>query len=359
MILCDNFVFELQAVGGVSKVWAKNIERLDSTTLDLCFLEGPGVKSNAFRRELSLSHPVISEKGVVNLRRFCGPQVVSNVFHSSYYRTSKKTRFNVVTIHDFMNEMFPSSFRDPMLAYIKKRACYHADWIVVVSEKTKQDLLRHYPDIDPGIVEVIYNGVDEEFFPELTTASMVVRDETIEPGRYFLYVGTRGHCKNFPYVLSFLAEAHTQGLEYRLVIVGGGPLSDDERVRLSTLGLSTKVLLQLSGVTNATLRQLYSNCAALLIPSLYEGFGLPALEAARCGALVLASRGSALEEIVGETDYSFDLARKGEIARVLSLGLDNTAAATERTRILERSDLFSWDRSVQRLAEIYDDFDRR
>ena len=67
----------------------------------------------------------------------------------------------------------------------------------------------------------------------------------------------------------------------------------------------------------------YSNCTALLIPSIYEGFGLPALEAARCGALVLAARGSALDEIVGD-EYSFDLNRKDEILRVLALGFDNT-----------------------------------
>ena len=359
MILCDNFVFELQTVGGVSKYWAKNIERLDRKGIDLCFLEGPGVEGNVFRRELVLSHNVIPESGPITLRRFRGPRVASDVFHSSYYRFSKKSRFNVVTIHDFMNEMFPSSYRDPILARLKKHACNHADRILVVSECTKQDLLRYYPNVDPGVVEVIYNGVDDEFFPEPLTTSIMYKGVEVEPGRYFLYVGTRGHCKNFPYVLEFLSQARYQGLEYRLAIVGGGPLSDEERALAHKLGLPAETFLQLSGVGSDVLRRLYSNSAALLIPSHYEGFGLPALEAARCGALVLGSRGSALKEIVGETDFAFDLNREGEIARILSLGFTSAAVTSERDRVLKRSTMFSWDRSAERLAEIYDDFDCR
>lgn len=358
MILCDNFVFELQAMGGVSKYWAKSIERLDRTPLDLSFLEGAGVHANDFRRGLRLTHPVIPERGWATLRRFLGPGARSNVFHSSYYRISKKARFNVVTIHDFMNEMFPSTYRDPMLARIKKRACQHADRIIVVSERTRQDLLRHYPDVDPGLVEVIYNGVDDEFFPEHFSNSFQVNGETIEPLGYFLYVGTRGHCKNFPYVLSVLAEAYTEGLRQPLVIVGGGPLTQGELAKAAAMGLPTDALLHLSRVDNVNLRRLYSNATALLIPSTYEGFGLPALEAARCGALVLASRGSALEEIVGETEYAFDLNAVGEIGRVFALGLRNANADAERSRLLKRAEMFSWDRSVQRLTEIYDELDR-
>jgi mannosyltransferase len=358
MILCDNIVFELQAVGGISRYWAKNIERLDRTALDLSFCEGSRGQENVFRRGLRLSHPVIVETGSVTFRRFRAPRVRADVFHSSYYRISRNARFNVVTIHDFMNELFPSTFRDPLLAMIKRRACRNADRILVVSKRTRQDLLRHYPDVDPGVVEVLYNGVDDEFFPEPRSAPVDANGEALQPGTYLLYVGTRGHCKNFTFVLQFLAQARAQGLTDRLVIVGGGPLSKAELTRAGELRLPPEVFLQLPRVDNPTLRQLYSNATALLIPSLYEGFGLPALEAARCGALVLASRGSALDEIVGETEYSFDLDREGEIARVLTLGFTTAAARAERDRVTRRSDLFSWDRSANRLAQIYDDLNR-
>lgn len=355
LILCDNIVFELQKVGGISRYWSKTIERLDLVLPKLAFLEGPGVMGNAFRRQMQLHKPILLETGHVGLRRFSWPRRRCAVFHSSYYRVSPRAGANVVTIHDFMNEMFPSSFRDPILAWLKKRACRNADRIVVVSERTRQDLLKYYPFVDPGIVEVLYNGTDHEFFPEPSDLPFEAGTACFTPRKYFLYVGTRGYCKNFPYALKFLAEARGQGLSLPLVIVGGGPLSESERARAVGLGLAEDALVQLSEVSNAALRRLYSNCLALLIPSIYEGFGLPAAEAARCGALVLAGQGSALTEITGETDYSFDLARENEPARVLALGLDNAAANAERQRVMLRSANFSWDTSVQKLREIYDE----
>lgn len=355
MILCDNIVFELQAVGGVSKYWSKTITRLDASGRDIAFLEGRRAEKNAFRRELTLSKPIIREPGPVILRRFSGPSARSAVFHSSYYRISGRARANVVTIHDLMNEKYPTGLRDPVLSYLKRRACRHAQAILAVSEQTRRDLLAHYPFVDPGRVYVAYNGVDEEFFPEPIATAFDAGGLALSPKEYFLYVGTRGFCKNFHYVLRFVSEARMQGLGCPLVVVGA-PLSEAERDAAEALGIPGDALRQVSGVSDAVLRRLYSNCVALLIPSIYEGFGLPAAEAARCGALVLTARGSALDEIAGETDYAFDLKREGEIARVLALGFDNARAEAERVRMQARSLMFNWSASAQKLLEIYDEF---
>lgn len=354
MILCDNIVFELQAVGGVSKYWSKTITRLDGSDRDVVFLEGRRGGQNAFRRELALSKPIIRETGPAMLRRFTRPRARADIFHSSYYRISGRARANVVTIHDLMNEKYPTGLRDPLLSYLKKRACRYAQAILAVSEQTKRDLLAHYSFVDPGRVFVAYNGVDDEFFPEPIASAFEIGEVALAPKGYFLYVGTRGFCKNFPYVLRFLSEAHMQGLCFPLVIVGA-PLSEAERAAAEALGIPGDALHQVSGVSDAVLRRLYSNCLALLIPSIYEGFGLPAAEAARCGALVLTARGSALDEIAGDTDYAFDLKREGEIARVLALGFDSARADAERARMQERSLMFNWRISAERLLEIYDE----
>lgn len=354
MIICDNIVFELQAVGGVSKYWSKTISRLDRSLSDLSFLEGSKVKGNVFRNMMQLESPILKESGNLFLRRLINPKLTADVFHSSYYRISHRARANVVTIHDFMNEKFPSSFRDPILAQLKKRAAKHADAIVVVSDRTRLDLLLHYPFVDPGRVHVTYNGVDEEYFPEPVADYFQAGSETLHPKGFFLYVGTRGLCKNFPFVLKFVAEAWAQGQKLPLVVIGGGPLSASEYSTAAALGMSRDALVQLSGLPDTVLRKLYSNCIALLIPSIYEGFGLPAAEAARCRALVLSARGSALDEIVGETDYAFDLGRCGEAKRLLTLGLDSAAANMERQRLYERSEMFNWASSTDKLLEIYD-----
>lgn len=348
-------MFELQTVGGVSRYWSETIARFDSSARDIAYLEGPGVMRNVFRREMTLKKKVIAETGTDTVRRLIGPKESCDVFHSSYYRISHRARANVVTIHDFMNEMFPSRLADRILALQKKRACRHADAITVVSGRTRQDLLRLYPFVDPGRVYVTHNGVDPEFYPEQCLVPFDIGEVSLSPRGYFLYVGTRGYCKNFPYVLKVLAEARQQGLMLPLVIVGGGALSDKELAEAARLRTPRSALIQLSSLPNASLRKLYSNCLTLLIPSTYEGFGLPAVEAARCGALVLAARGSALDEIVGETEYAFDLTLADEPARVLALGLDNARAESERARLQERSTMFDWDASAKKLMEIYDD----
>jgi mannosyltransferase len=254
-----------------------------------------------------------------------------------------------------MNELFPSSIRDSFLAKMKRRACQHAKTIVVVSERTKKDLLVFYPFVDPGRVHVTYNGVDNDYFPDTRSTSFSVGHETFSPRGYFLYVGTRGYCKNFPFALKVLAEARAQGLDLPLVVVGGGSLSEMEWSYCKEQGIPREAICQISGIPNATLRVLYSNCIALLIPSIYEGFGLPAAEAARCGALVLSARGSALDEIVGETDYAFDLSCEHEPSRVLALGLDSPYAESERYRMKARSQKFNWDLSTKKLLDIYNE----
>jgi len=353
MIVCDNIVFELQRSGGISKHWAKTIERLDRSGLDISYIEAPSARENIFRKTLRLENKITTDSGPLLFRRLGVTRSPGRIFHSSYYRISKLAQNNVVTIHDFMNEYFPKSFRDPILVRLKRRALDSADRIIVVSECTKRDLLKYYRGIDPGIVHVIYNGVDDEFNCETHTTSFSVCSRQIEPKSYFLYVGTRGYCKNFPFVLRFFGEALRQGLDAQLVIVGGGELEKAEQQVLAAMNINDERILQFQEVESDDLRRLYSNTIALLIPSLYEGFGIPALEAARCGALVLAADGSALTEIVGESDYLIDLKRPGEISRILSLGFDNASAEAERNRLLQRSFMFDWDRSVAQLQDVY------
>lgn len=355
MIVCDNIVFELQQAGGISKYWAKTIERLDGKGRNLCYLEGCAAQENIFRRELRLGHEIIRERGPLFWRRFevlRAPQ--GKVFHSSYYRISRVSKYNVVTIHDFMNEFFPNSFRDVILSRLKKKAALAANRIIVVSECTKRDLLKCYPGVDPKIIQVIYNGVDSEFWCEKRSDSFEVQGQAIEPGAYFLYVGTRGYCKNFPFVQRFIAAAVSQGMDVQLVLVGGGKLNLAERRRLAELNVSEDRIIQFQGVKTEDLRRLYSNAIALLVPSLYEGFGIPALEGARCKAIIVAADGSALTEIVGESDYLINLQRSDEISRILRIGFDGQIAESERERVHQRSLRFGWDRATEQLLEVYD-----
>ena len=356
MIVLDNLIFELTHTGGVSKYWSEINKGLIKKEIEINFLEGKNALNNHDRKKIFLSDKIIFEKGSILRRRFLNPKIESNIFHSSYYRTSKLSKFNVVTIHDFMNEKYPSHPRDYILARIKRNACKKADHIIVVSECTKNDLINFYPFVDPKMVSVIHNGVNDSFFPEISSSEIVIQKRIIEPKNYFLYVGTRGKCKNFKYVLSIYSEAKKRNNNYKLVIVSKEPLNNNEFKFANSLGINTTDIVQIEYVDNSLLRLLYSNCLALLIPSKYEGFGLPALESSKCGSIVIGARGSALDEVIGESEYMINLSKKNEIKRVLDLDFFSENAKKESKRLLERSKNFSWDKSVSKLENIYKTF---
>lgn len=355
MIILDNIIFDLRKVGGVSKYWAETIKRLDKTNLSITFLEGSSISNNFDRNKLSLKGEKILDKGSAIKRRLISPRIEAEIFHSSYYRVSTKAKFNIVTIHDFINEKYPSHPRDLILSKIKKHACSVADHIVVVSECTKKDLLEHYPSIDPNTVSVIYNGVDDSFFPDNCKAVIKTPRGVIEPNKYFLYVGGRGKCKNFNYVLSIFSKAQRKKKGNKLVIVGENSLSNKEYAVAKELGIDLNDIIQIGYADHTLLRQLYSNSLGLLIPSLYEGFGLPALEAARCGSIVIGASGSALDEVVGDSNYMIDLTKENEIERILDLVFDDESQEVEAKRLLERSSKFCWNNSVSKLENLYKD----
>ena len=114
-----------------------------------------------------------------------------------------------------MNELYPSSFRDPVLARLKKRACRNADAIVVVSERTKQDLLRFYPFVDPGRVSVIYNGVGDEYYPEVVSEVFGVNGTQLRSREYF-YMYKRGNFKG-TVCIKFPRGGVEQGLKIPLI----------------------------------------------------------------------------------------------------------------------------------------------
>ena len=356
MIVCDNIIFELQKFGGVSKYWAKNIEQIDKSVLDVCFLEGSGTLNNYHRKQLSLSKKIIHEKSPTILKKFLiAPKFDSSIFHSSYYRISNRSEINIVTIHDFINELFPSRFSDKFLSFIKKNACIKADKIITVSNNTKKDLLNLFPSINPEKVTVIHNGVDEEFYPEQFSDYFKIENKLINPRSYFFFVGNRGYCKNFPYVLDIFSKSLNFNKNLQLIIVGGGSFTNKEKLLVKKYKISIDSIVKFEGIDTNNLRKLYSNALATLIPSLYEGFGIPALEAAKCKGLVIGSKGNSLEEIIGNSEFLINLSQENEIERILSLIFDESKSHLERARLHLRSNLFSWKHSSNNLIKFYSD----
>ena len=143
--------------------------------------------------------------------------------------------------------------------------------------------------------------------------------------------------------------------DLQLIIVGGGSFTNKEKQLIKKYQISIDSIIKFEGIDTNDLRKLYSNALATLIPSLYEGFGIPALEAAKCNGLVIGSKGNSLEEIIGNSDYLINLSQENEIERILSLIFDESKSRLERSRLHLRSNLFNWKQSSNNLIKVYSD----
>ena len=261
-----------------------------------------------------------------------------------------------VTIHDLIHILFPEYLRRPRtlaLAYARlliKASCIRARVILTVSENTRRDLVRVL-GVDPRKIVVTPLGVDSGFRPVASREKLRVfmRDRNLTGG-YVLYVGNLKPHKN----IERLVRAYT-GLSLpdgmKLVLAG----SEDKRyrgvrdeVRRNRLG--GRVVF--SGVSSKEeLRYLYSGARVLVLPSLYEGFGLPPLEAMACGTPVVASRTSSIPEVVGDAGLLVPPRDEGALARAIRAAcLDEPLRRRLRAKGLKRARLFDWDETARLTA---------
>jgi glycosyltransferase involved in cell wall biosynthesis len=283
------------------------------------------------------------------------------VFHSSDVLLWKQPRaLNVITIHDLTALLFPechtANTRD-MQMRTYRFAQEEADAVIAVSEATKRDILTHL-EIPAERVHVVYNGVDPAFRPmedrEALRQSLAVLE--LVPGSYILHVGTVEPRKN----LVRLVEAYHEARRMipppapKLVLVGATGWRFRELFeRVEALEMQREVTF-LGQVPRGVLPALYNGALIFAYPSLYEGFGLPPLEAMACGVPVVASNAASLPEVVGGAGVLIDPADTQALAAALaSLLGDAERRADLSARGLARADRFSWQRAARETLEVY------
>lgn len=222
----------------------------------------------------------------------------------------KKGLKTVVTVHDLGVEYLPRMHQLKQILYLKWITHYQlksASKLIAVSKATKDDLVKRVK-IDPKKIEVVYEGYDKGLFRPVSGDTLInsLKQFNLVPGSYFLFVGTVQPRKNLERVIKAFSSkrlprpfgARNDGL--KLVIVGQeGWLSDSIYKLPKKLGIEDKVRF-LGRVRDSDLPALYSGAIALTFPSLFEGFGLPILEAQACGCPVLTSNISSMPEVTGK-----------------------------------------------------------
>jgi glycosyltransferase involved in cell wall biosynthesis len=262
----------------------------------------------------------------------------------------------VITVHDLAFLRFPWTVTGESRRYYGGifRAVREADAVIAVSHATARDLVE-LADAAPEKTHVIHEGVDDGLAPmDPDEARHGVAQRFGVEGRYALFVGTLEPRKNVPTLLRAFAQLH-RDFPVRLVLAGArGWLSEDIFRTLRDLALADGVAF-LGPVPPEELRPLYCGAEVLVLPSLYEGFGLPPLEAMACGTPVVVSAAGALPEVVGDAGLVVNPEDPDDLAAALGWVLGNPAFQAELARRgLRRAEEFSWERAARETLAIYE-----
>jgi glycosyltransferase involved in cell wall biosynthesis len=283
-----------------------------------------------------------------------------DVYHAPHYVLPPAVPCrSLVTIHDTIHLRFPQYLPNRgAYAYARSlmwAATRRSDRILTVSESSKRDIIHHF-NVDPDKVVVVYNALDERFGTEPPPDEIArVRERFQLDGGFVLYVGNIKPHKNLVRLIEAFDALRREGFEDLKLLIIGDEISKWPALRRAVHRLKLHKHVRFLGFqSDETLASLYRLAAVFVFPSLYEGFGLPPLEAMASGTPVVTSNVSSLPEVAGDAAVLVDpydvAAITAGIKRVLT---DPRLRAELVRRGLQRAREFSWERSVARTREIY------
>lgn len=282
-----------------------------------------------------------------------------NLYHATDFvlpPVQKHTR-TLLTVHDLSFVRVPESASPSLKAYLDKvvpRSAQRADHILADSTATKTDLIELY-NIPADKITVLLSGVDSRFQRQSDEDVAQARTKYgLDTAPYIFSIGTVQPRKNYVRLIHALKQLHADGYPVHLVIAGGkGWLDDPIYASIAESDLQDFVHF-IGFAADEDLPALYSGAECFAFPSLYEGFGLPVLEAMACGTSVLTANVSSLPEVAGDAALLIDPYDTDAIAH----GLKTLLSDSEKRHAyvqqgLARAPLFTWRKSAQQLLKIY------
>lgn len=364
-VFYDHQVFSVQQHGGISRYFTELIMALRQVP---GFTSVPGImfSNNAYLQNSSL----FDTKRFFPKHRFPGKQTLLwslnsmfcslkiknagyDLLHPTYYHpgclSGKGSKPLVVTFHDMIYERFPEMFpvNDPLFSW-KKEMAKRADRIIAVSMATRDDVVNML-GVDERKVEVVHHG--NSLWPDGSEQSTV--DRPSWPQRFILYVGRRDGHKNFYRFIKVMAALFTKRADLMLVCAGGGRFSVAEQSFLKAHGIRSRVIQK--DYCDIELINVYSHALCLVLPSLYEGFGIPLLEAFACSCPVVCSHAGSLPEIAGIAARFFNPLSETEMLSAIMSVIDNKQTA-DSLRALGRIRLkdFTWSQTAEQTYAVYE-----
>lgn len=350
-ILYDYTCFE-QRIGGVSRY---HVELIKNLSQDIDTILQPLLTNNVYLKEIG--HPCFDlfQSLHSNTKRMIYKQLNQwmsiyylkfkeyDIFHTTGmnpYFVGKTDKPVVVTVHDLIHEKYPEFVAKSDIVKKKRELeLKRADAIICISEQTKHDLLQ-YHNVDESKISVIYHGADQEIIDN--------NQSPIYRFPYILFVGGRVAYKNF----NRLIEAFSFIDKDIHLVCTGKSFTPEELSLISKYKLQNRVHNKF--VSDDELNNLYCNALAFIYPSLCEGFGLPILEAFRCGCPCVISDIQCFHEVANDAAVYFDPLNIEDIANsIMSLISDDTKRNIIKAKGYERLKKFTWETCAKLTENVY------
>ncbi|MGB8688224.1 MAG: glycosyltransferase family 1 protein [Microcoleus sp.] len=367
-VVYDHQVFSWQRYGGVSRYiyelasHLSEMEDVDVKILAFIYVNEyikksqpglvtgfpvPFIASGQFHKNLARLNNAISQVWL-NTKE---PDIV----HKTYYNQSyipKKAKV-VVTVYDMIHEKLSQFFEHKDIfnkldqtTQLKMKSVQQADGIICISENTKKDLIEIL-EVEPNKISVIYLGFSPNEWPKIENSVAIA----YQP--FIFYVGERGGYKNFEGCLQAYASSSQLKDNFNLLCFGGGKFTQQELDLIDTLALSKNKIFQVSG-DDAALADYYRHASVFIYPSLYEGFGIPLLEAMSLQCPIACSNTSSMPEVVGEAAQLFDPSQPESIAEALEKILFCSEISENLIELgRQRIKQFSWEACAEQTKQLY------
>jgi len=368
-ILLDPQIFDQQSYGGISRYYTEVFSILAEkkgveVVLPIYSSDNAYVKNTGLlveNKALNFLYKVLAffKISTRSLRRKKSEKLLNQSFMANDYDAFVPTYYHpyfldkindkpyVLTVYDMIHELLPQYFVDDSFKVVERKLqlLEKATKIIAVSNNTKKDIIKIYPQVDPDKIVVIYHG------------SSIKIDSTVKinlPDNYILYVGARANYKNFKFLVKSAAPLLKKDSNLVLIAAGGGKFNEEEISFIKELGVENQIVQRC--FQEEELGHYYQNAKCFIFPSLYEGFGIPVLESMACGCPIILSKHGSFPEVAGDAGIYFDSDSEGDLREKIEIVLsDENLRKQYAEKGLERVKKFDWKDAAEQCLQVYTD----
>ena len=363
-ILLDPQIFNDQKFGGISKYYSEIYRKLTKKGVDIRlpllytenlhikeFFDAKGypiynffIRNNIFRRKFIRKIKRKNLKYAQEQLAVIDFDLFIPTYYNPYFVDIIGEKPYVLTVYDMIHELFPQYFSaSDKTSQNKSRLLANAAQIIAVSNNTKKDILKFFPNISEEKITVVYHGFSRENENDV---------EVTLPKQFVLFVGNRENYKNFDFFLEAIQETLRNDNELYLVCAGGNPFRSDEKALIKSLNLEGKVLQR--NFLDTELNSYYQQALCFVFPSIYEGFGIPIMESMINNCPIILTNNSCFPEVAGEAALYYELNNKADLKEKVEAFVYNEELRRKYANLgSQRVKAFTWEKAADECLQVY------